>query len=95
MMQIMESCLIEVRPAGLSQVELLFLPEPAKLRFYHLLLSPERRQVEEVKPFAGVTCGGKKHRDHFSGKVKIAVLTEETCAFDNVFQLFLYACQSA
>lgn len=56
MMQIIKlSYLIEVRPVGLSEVELLFLPEPAKLRFYHFLLSAERRQVEEVKPFAGVT----------------------------------------
>lgn len=90
-MQIVESYLVEVRPVGLSEVELLFLSEPAKLGLYHFLLSAERRQVEEVKPFAGVTCGGKKRREHFSGKVKIAVLTEEC----NAFRLFLYACQSA
>lgn len=87
----MESYLIEVRPVGLSEVELLLLSEPAKLRFYHFLLSAERRQVEEVKPFAGVTCGGKKHREHFS----------ENRGFDSEMQLvsiFFFtatACQSA
>lgn len=91
MMQIVDSYLIEVRPVGLSEVELLFLSEPAKLRFYHLLLSAERRQVEEVKPFAGVTCGGKKHREQFRGKEKNAVLTEKC----TVFRLFLYARHSA
>lgn len=51
--------LIEMRPKWFSEVKLLFLSEPAELRLYHSLLSAERRQVEEVKPFSSMTCRRK------------------------------------
>lgn len=50
-----EPHLIEVGGVGLAEVELLLLPEPAKLGFDHLLLSSEGGQVEEVEPLARLT----------------------------------------
>ena len=52
--------LIEMRQVWLPEVKLLFLSEPAELRFDHSLVSAERRQIEEVKPLSSVACGCKK-----------------------------------
>jgi len=50
--------LVEMWPVGLPKEQLVFLSEPAQLRFDHPLLSTDRRQVEEVEPLSGVTCTG-------------------------------------
>lgn len=53
----------EMGPIRLSEVKLVFLSEPAELRFDHPLVSTERRQIEEVKPFARMTCRQKYTRN--------------------------------
>lgn len=69
--------LIKMRPIGLSEVKLLFLPEPTELRFDHSLLFAEGRQIEEVKPFASVTCRWKISKCVFSDTIKTILRKEE------------------
>lgn len=58
-------------PIRLSEVKLMFLSEPAELRFDHPLVSTERRQIEEVKPFASMTCRRKYTRNICSETLKL------------------------
>lgn len=55
----LERNLIKMRRSRLSRARLEFPPEPAELRFDHLLLSAEGRQVEEVKVSRFTTCRTK------------------------------------
>lgn len=73
-----------------TEVQLLFLSEPAEFSFDNFLLSAQGGQVEKVDPFSSVSCRWQHKRDAFRETLlkkdkSNSYISVRNCAFYRIF----------